>query len=82
MRSRPFTFVSSTVCSSSSVDSVNGSRPSERPAALIRMSIPPSASFAASTKLSQLAGSVTSRRSATTASPSREPLDAASAARR
>ena len=52
MRTSPFTFVSKTVRSSSSVDSVNGSRPSARPAAFTSMSAGP----AASTKRSQLAG--------------------------
>ena len=44
MRTRPFTFVSKTVRSSSSVDAVNGSRPSARPAAFTRMSAGPAAS--------------------------------------
>src|SRR5262245_52529703 len=64
MRTRPFTFVSKTVRSSSSVDSLNGSRPRPRPAALTRMSAGP----AASTKRSQLSGSVTSSSSATSVS--------------
>src|SRR5205823_10873944 len=38
-----------------------GSRPRERPALLTRISSPPSAASAASTKLRQLSGSVTSR---------------------
>ena len=42
-------FVSMIVCSSSSVDSTNGSRPSARPALLTRMSRPPSSSSARST---------------------------------
>ena len=42
MRTSPLMFVSMIVCSSSSVDSTNGSRPSARPALLTRMSTPPS----------------------------------------
>ena len=38
MRIRPWTFVSSTVSSSASVEASNGSRPSARPALLTRMS--------------------------------------------
>src|SRR5690348_1932213 len=68
MRTSPFTFVSKTVRSSSSLDSSNGARPSARPALLIRMSTPPSSPTAAATKRSQLAGSVTSSSRATSVS--------------
>src|SRR5262245_11911044 len=67
-RSRPLTFVSSTVRSSSSVLLSNGSRPSARPAPLSRMSTAPSSATAASTNRRQLSGSVTSTSSATSAS--------------
>ena len=46
MRMRPWTFVSSTVSSSASVESSKGSRPRERPALLTRMSMPPSSATA------------------------------------
>src|SRR5829696_7213486 len=68
IRIRPFTFVSSTVRSSSSVDCANDSRPSASPAPLTRTSIAPSASTARATKVSQLPGSVTSSSSGTSAS--------------
>src|SRR5437588_10655275 len=68
MRTSPFTFVSKTLRSSSSLDSSNGARPSARPALLIRMSTPPSSPTAAATKRSQLAGSVTSSSRATSVS--------------
>src|SRR3954447_5105223 len=64
IRTSPFTFVSNTVRSSSSLEEVNGSRPSASPAALTRMSAGP----AASTNRSQLAASVTSSASATSVS--------------
>src|SRR5581483_7756809 len=60
MRTSPFTFVSKTVRSSSSLESSKGARPSARPALLTRMSMPPSCSTAASTNAAALAGSVTS----------------------
>src|SRR3954468_201532 len=68
MRTSPLMFVSMIVCSSSSVDSANGSRPRARPALLTRMSTPPSSSSARSTNETQLARSVTSSSSATSAS--------------
>ena len=49
MRRTPSTFVWTTRASSSAVDSVNGARPSARPALLKRMSTPPSSATAAST---------------------------------
>src|SRR5919198_2064992 len=64
IRISPLTFVSSTVRSSSSLLASNGSRPSANPAALTRMSSPPSATLA--TKSSQLSASVTSSRCAST----------------
>src|SRR5215471_12723030 len=64
IRTSPFTFVSKTLRSSSSVESVNGSRPSASPAALTRMSAGP----ACSTKRAQLSGSRTSSSRATSVS--------------
>src|SRR5581483_1568857 len=64
IRTSPFTFVSKTVRSSSSLDSSNGARPSARPALLTRTSMPPSSFTAASTKRSQLSTSRTSSSSA------------------
>src|SRR5262245_14913654 len=60
IRSTPWTFVSRTVSSSSSLLSSNGSRPRPRPALLTRRPSPPSSRTASSTKRSELAGSVTS----------------------
>src|SRR5580765_759489 len=60
IRISPWTFVSSTVSSSSSVPSQKGSRPRPRPALLTRIWIDPSSATAYSTKRSQLSGSVTS----------------------
>ena len=68
IRSTPSTFVCSTVASSSAVDSVNGARPRASPALLKRMSIPPTASTAASTNARLDASSVTSSGRATSAS--------------
>src|SRR5436190_5804761 len=68
IRRTPWTLVSRTVSSSSSLLESKGSRPSPRPALLTRMSRPPRASTACWTKLSQLSGSVTSSSSATSAS--------------
>src|SRR3954454_4654931 len=68
MRTSPLMFVSMIVCSSSSVESTNGSRPSASPALLTRMSTPPSSSRPRSRNEAQLARSVTSSSSATSAS--------------
>src|SRR6266542_627203 len=68
IRTSPFTFVSKTVCSSSSFDSSNGYLPSASPALLTRMSRPPSRSTADATKRLQLSGSVTSGSSPTSVS--------------
>ncbi len=78
MRSTPSTFVWTTVASTSSVDSPNGTRPRASPALLKRMSIPPSASTAASTKARLEPSSITSSGSATIGVHA---LDAARAAR-
>ena len=68
IRITPSTFVWTTASSSSGRDSENGARPSASPALLKRMSIPPSASTAASTKARLEDSSVTSSSSATSAS--------------
>ena len=69
MRTSPLTFVSSTVCSSSSVDSANGSRPSARPG-VVDEDVEPAelGERALDERARSSPGSVTSSSSATSAS--------------
>ena len=80
IRIRPCTFVSITVCSSSSLDSVNGSRPSAQPGVVDEDVEPAERLDRRVDEASQLAGSVTSSASATTVADL-EPVDAARAGR-
>ena len=69
MRTSPWTLVSISASSSSSVLSSNRSRPSASPALFTRMSRPSSRWIALVTKLALLSASVTSSSSATNPSP-------------